>query len=358
MPPKGYPAGQDYYNEPMDRSIKTYSLEELNRVTAEAGQPKFRNKQLFEWLHKHHALSYDEMTNLPKAFREFLSQNYPLNSPQIADKQVSIDGTRKYILRLHDGSLVETVGIPSSDGKRLSVCVSSQVGCAMACEFCATGREGFSRNLEPFEISDQVAVVERDFEKPVTSVVVMGQGEPFLNFDNLVIALEELNSPESFNIGARHITVSTCGILNGIDRFASLPYQYTLAISLHSAIQADRDRIMPRVVNQSLDELIEHLKQYVDKTNRRVTFEYLLIKGFNDSDKHLDALIEYSKQLLCHINLLTVNTVEGSPFLPPDKETVEKWLHRLNQSGTETTLRNSRGADIDGACGQLKNHFK
>ncbi len=135
----------------MDRSIKTYSLEELSRVTAEAAQPKFRNKQLFEWLHKHHALSYDEMTNLPKAFREFLSQNYPLNSPQIADKQVSIDGTRKYILRLHDGSLVETVGIPSSDGKRLSVCVSSQVGCAIACEFCATGREGFSRNLEPLK---------------------------------------------------------------------------------------------------------------------------------------------------------------------------------------------------------------
>lgn len=339
----------------MDNLIRTYSLDQLAAVTAEAGQPKFRTKQLYEWLHKHHALSYEEMTNLPKAFRDYLEENYPLPETTIVDRQISQDGTRKYVLRLSDGNLIETVGIPSQNHQRLTVCISSQVGCPMACQFCATGKEGFTRNLNPDEITNQITVVERDFSQSVSNVVVMGQGEPFLNYENLLLALKEINNPDSFNIGARHITVSTCGILDGIEQFSHEPYQFTLAISLHSAIQPDRDALMPRVKNQPLDQLKQALQKYIQNTNRRITFEYLLIKGINDSDQHLAALKTYASDLLCHINLLSVNNVEGSPFKPPTSETINHWLNELNKAGIETTIRHSKGADIDGACGQLKN---
>ena len=349
---------QDNYNALMKKSIKTYSLDEIASVVQEAGQPQFRSKQLFEWLHKHHAMTYDEMHNLPKTFREYLKENHPLAAPTVLDHQVSRDGTRKYILEFQDHHIVETVGIPSADGHRLTVCVSSQVGCPMACQFCATGREGFTRNLTPDEITDQVAMVSRDFNMPITNVVVMGQGEPFLNYENLVQALKELNSRDSFNIGARHITVSTCGILDGIEQFSKEPYQFTLAISLHSAIQKTRDILMPRVTNQPLTALKEQLKSYIENTNRRVTFEYLLIKGVNDSDKHLEALLLFTQNLLCHVNLLTLNEVDDSPFKPTPNDVLNKWEKCLTVQGTEATIRKSRGSDIDGACGQLKNKRK
>lgn len=346
---------QDYYNAIMENLIRTYSLDQLAAITAEAGQSRFRAKQLYEWLHKHHALSYEEMTNLPKAFRDHLESRYPLPAVTVIDRQVSQDGTRKYVLQLSDGALIETVGIPSRNDQRLTVCVSSQVGCPMACQFCATGKEGFTRNLNADEITNQITVVERDFQQPVSNVVVMGQGEPFLNYENLLMALKEINNSQSFNIGARHITVSTCGILEGIEKFAKEPFQFTLAISLHSAIQSDRDSLMPRVKSQPLDKLKQSLQAYIDHTNRRITFEYLLIKGINDSNLHLAALKAYASDLLCHINLLSVNNVDGSPFKPPAPETVNHWSNELNKVGIETTIRHSKGADIDGACGQLKN---
>lgn len=349
---------QDNYNALMDKSIKTYSMDEIISVAREAEQPKFRGKQLYEWLHKHHAMTYDEMHNLPKAFREYLKDNYPLAAPIVLDRQVSRDGTHKYILEFQDGRVVETVGIPSADGHRLTVCVSSQVGCPMACQFCATGKEGFTRNLTSDEITDQVVIVSRDFQMTVTNVVVMGQGEPFLNYENLIQALKELNNPDSFNIGARHITVSTCGIFDGIEQFSKEPFQFTLAISLHSAIQKTRNTLMPRVINQPLTALKEQLKRYIESTNRRVTFEYLLINGINDSDKHLEALLLFTQDLLCHVNLLTLNEVDNSPFKPSPKGTLDKWEKHLSKQGTETTVRKSRGSDIDGACGQLKNKRK
>lgn len=346
------------YNALMDKSIKAYSLPELIDLMGELNYPKFRAKQLYEWIHKHHAMHYDDMHNLPQSLKQALTVSHPLNSPVIINRQLSHDGTRKYILKLADNCLIETVGIPSHDGQRLTVCISSQVGCPMACAFCATGKEGFTRNLASDEITDQAAIVEKDFNKPATNVVVMGQGEPFLNYQNVTDALKELNSPDSFNIGARHITVSTCGILEGIEQFSNEPFQFTLAISLHSALQTTRDSIMPRVANQPLDKLKTSLIQYTKATNRRVTLEYLLIKGVNDSDEHLQALISYTHNFLCHVNLLSMNEIDNSPFKPVDLCTLKKWEKELLDHGTETTIRKSRGSDIAGACGQLKNKLQ
>lgn len=330
----------------------------------ELNQPKFRAKQIYEWLHIHHVADYDEMTNLPIALRNALKEKFPLFALSIADKQVSIDGTRKYVLNLADGQRIETVGMPSyqisSDSAvgKLSVCVSSQVGCAMQCDFCATGKEGFTRNLTAEEITDQVLVVQNDFQTRVSSVVVMGQGEPFQNYENVMKALRILNSAESFNIGARHITLSTCGLITGINKLAREPEQFTLAISLHSAIQKKRDKLMPRVMSQKLGMLKQALIDYVEATNRRVSLEYLLIAKVNDSAEDLDALIDFTKGLHCHVNLLPMNSITGSSYKPSSDSTAKYWMNALSRNGTETTIRISRGSDICGACGQLKNSLK
>lgn len=344
----------------MTNEIRSFTKKEIEKLVSGLGFPKFRSKQLYEWVHGHHAANYDQMSNLPKAMREQLSAIHPLNAPRIIDKQVSKDGTRKYILELEDGLLVETVGMPSlsKDGHdRLSVCFSTQVGCAMECAFCATGKEGFTRQLSAAEMIDQILAVELDFGQRVTSLVAMGQGEPFLNYENTIRALRVMNDPGSFNIGARHITISTCGIFDGIRRLANEPEQFTLAISLHSAIQEDRDMLMPRVANQKLNALKKELISYVELTNRRVSLEYLLMRDINDTKEHLDALLFFCDGLLCHVNILPINDVEGSPFKPSAKKTLEAWMNTLNGKRIETTLRNSRGSDIDGACGQLKNSF-
>lgn len=338
----------------MKTEIRTYTLDELEELVKELGQPRFRAKQLYEWLHIHHASTYDEMTNLPARLRDELKQTHPLEKPTVEDKQISLDGTRKYILTFADGCRVETVGIPSADN-RLTVCFSTQVGCPMACAFCATGQEGFTRNLTAEEMVDQIIEVQNDFGTRVSNVVAMGQGEPFLNYDELMKALRILNNQDGLRIGARHITVSTCGILDGIERFSHEPEQFTLAISLHSAVQATRDVIMPRVAKQPLKELKKSLSRYIERTNRRITFEYLLIKNVNDQESDLDALLEFSDGLLCHVNLLPMNQVDDSPYQPSLQKTVEHWMRTLSSHGIEATLRTSRGSDIAGACGQLKN---
>lgn len=343
----------------METDIRTYTLDQLENLAKELGQPKFRGKQLQEWLHKKRVTSYEDMTNLPKSFRTQLAESYPLNSAEVIDFQASSDGTRKYVIRFSDGCLVETVGMPSGTAdERLTVCFSTQVGCAMSCAFCATGREGYHRNLTSSEMVEQIALVERDFNSRVTNAVAMGQGEPFLNYDEVMKGLRILNDPDSFNIGARHITVSTCGILQGIDAFSDAPEQFTLAISLHAAIQSKRDHLMPRVSNQKLPALKRALLCYVEKTNRRVTLEYLLIKGVNDGVEDLNALLDFCEGLLCHVNLLPMNTIEGSPFQPASKKTVDQWISTLSHHHIETTLRRSRGSDIAGACGQLKNSLQ
>ena len=333
--------------------IKQYSLEALQEEFATRGLPKFRAKQVYQWLYKKHAQSYEEMTNLPKELRARLSQELPLLPAHIIDKQVSIDGTRKYVIGFHDGASTEMVAIPSRD--RLTVCFSTQVGCAMACAFCATGHEGFTRNLLLGEMVEQVLLAEKDMGSRVSNLVAMGQGEPFLNYENIIHALRIMNGDDGLNIAARHITVSTCGIFQGIRRFGEEPEQFTLAVSLHSAIQSTRDMLMPKVSNQPLEELHKVLRSYHRASKRRITFEYLMIDGMNDNEKHLKALVEYCKGLSCHVNIIGLNEIDDSPFRPSKEERVQAFIHTLQASGTEATLRHSRGSDIAGACGQLKN---
>lgn len=340
-------------------NIKAYTREGLADLMDELGQPRFRVKQIVPWLYQRGVSSYDEMTDLPAKLREELSENAPLHIPEMINRQISKDGTRKYVWRFHDGACVETVAMPSREGskgpQRLTVCFSTQVGCAMACSFCATGREGFTRNLTPGEMVDQVLLAGRDMGMRVSNVVAMGQGEPFLNYDNVIAALRFMNAKDGLGIGARHITVSTCGILRGIDAFSREKEQFTLALSLHSAVQETRNRLMPKMAKTSLADIKQAMRGYVESSGRRATFEYLLIKDVNDSEQELAALRKFCHGMLCHVNILPVNDIEGSPFKPASKATVDRWISELEKDGVEATLRDSRGSDIDGACGQLKN---
>jgi len=340
----------------MQKSIKTYSQVDLEKLVQQAGQPKFRTKQLVEWLYQHRARSYDDMTNLPKALREALQDQAPLTFANLVDKQVSSDGTRKYLFKLDDGCLIETVAMPSlKEDNHLTVCFSTQSGCPMDCSFCATGKGGFSRNLGMGEIIDQVLDAQDDMGMRVSNIVAMGQGEPFLNYEALLDALRVLNNPKGIAIGARKITVSTCGLLGGIRDFANEPEQFTLAVSLHSARQNVRNDLMPGVRNYSLKDLRTTLERYIEKTNRRVTFEYLMIDGVNDTQTDLDALIGYCSGLLCHINFLAMNSIEGTSYRPSSAQTIKEWVIACTNAGIQATVRNSRGSDICGACGQLKN---
>lgn len=334
------------------RDIRLLTLEELQDLVKELGQPAFRAKQLNEWIHDKNVCSFDEMTNLPAALREKLSERFSFNVPVELVKQVSKDGSRKYLLQFSDGVSVETVGMPNRN--KLAVCISSQAGCAMGCAFCATGLTGLSRSLTAQEMVDQVLHVARDFGERVTSVVFMGQGEPFANFDATVQALRILNDPDGLAIGARHLTVSTCGVIPGIRRFAELPEQFTLAISLHSAIQGTRNQLMPGVKKYTLLRLHEAIQLYVEKTGRRPTYEFAMIDGINDTNPEMQALVDFCAGTLCHVNLIQLNNIPDSPFRPSPIEKVESLQHRLTMHGVETTIRNSRGSDIDAACGQLK----
>ena len=333
------------------RNIKSLTREQLTTVVEEMGQPKFRTKQLICWLFEKHVHSFDEMTNLPTSMRDFLKNNYVIDIPTERTKQISRDGSRKYLLEFQDGICVETVGMPNKN--KLSVCVSTQAGCQMGCICCATGQAGFSRSLTAGEIYDQVMHVAEDFGSRVTSVVFMGQGEPFNNYDNVLCALRWLNADDGARIGARHLTVSTCGILPGIRKFAEEPEQFTLAISLHSAIQNTRNSIMPGVKKYTLDRLYDTMQTYTEKTGRRPSYEYALINGVNDTEPEIDALVNFTEGTLAHVNLIQLNDTPGSPLKPSTEEKANKILNRLAQHGVEATIRNSRGNDIDAACGQL-----
>lgn len=347
----------------MSTAFETYGIGEIRSLIGELSQPAFRAKQVIGWVYNKGVTSFDDMTNVPRVLREALAEQAPLHVPEIVDKQVSVDGARKYVLALADGARVETVGIPSRDAgskgspRRLTVCFSTQVGCPMGCAFCATGEEGFTRNLLPGEMAQQVLTVQRDFGARVSNVVAMGQGEPFLNYDNVLEALRIMNSDQALGIGARHITVSTCGVLKGIDAFAHEPEQFTLALSLHSAIQSTRDRIMPKCAGTSLADLKDALDSYYRVSTRRPSIEYLMMKGINDGEKDLAALLDFCDGLFVHVNLLPMNEIEGSPFHPSRSTVVDHWVRTLTRNGIEANVRDSRGSDIDGACGQLKNRL-
>lgn len=332
--------------------LRTLTRKQLQETLSELGQPTFRTKQIEEWVWEKGATSFDDMTNLPKALRSQLSQRYTLGGVTQVARQVSEDGSRKYLLRYADGTAVECVGMPT--GNKLAVCVSSQAGCAMGCAFCATGAAGLTRSLSAGEIYDQVMHVRDDFDSRVTSVVLMGQGEPFMNYDASLEAMRKLNSPDGLGIGARHITVSTCGVIPAIKRFANEPEQFTLAVSLHSAVQRTRNALMPGVRKYSLLHLYEVMGEYVDKTGRRPTYEYALIRGVNDTEDELGALCDFCRDNLAHVNIIQLNEVKGSRFQPSSDARAGEFVRRLANVGVEATIRQSRGQDIDAACGQLK----
>lgn len=336
----------------MTTQLKNLSLPNLEAFFVDAGIPKFRATQVSEWVYGRGANSYSEMTNIPRAMRSQLEEVLPLHTPEVISRLVSVDGSRKLLLKFHDGACVETVGLPSNDN-RLTACISSQSGCSMGCIFCATGRQGFTRNLVPGELVDQVLSMQDEFDERVTNVVVMGQGEPFANYDNVIEGLRILNSPKLLGIGARHITISTCGLIDGIERLSKEPEQFTLAVSLHSAVQRTRDSLIPAMSNQKLGALRKALSDYIALTNRRVSLEYALMDAINDTDEELNNLITYCKRLLCHVNLIPLNQVEGSTVLPSKQSTVQHWKNTLDLANIPTTIRRSQGPDIAAACGQL-----
>lgn len=336
--------------------LRSLSKAQLDDAVHELGIPSFRAKQIVDWAWARGVGSFDEMTNLPAALRDNLAGSYSVALPEEVVKQVSRDGSRKYLLRFADGASVECVGMPNRG--KLAVCVSSQAGCGMRCAFCATGAAGLRRSLTPAQIFEQVSHVQKDFLTRVTSVVVMGQGEPFANYDATLAALRWINSPEGLGVGSRHITVSTCGILPMIKRFSHEPEQFTLAVSLHSAVQQTRNAIMPGVHKYSLLRLHDAMADYVETSGRRPTYEYALMAGVNDTENELAALVDFCRGTVCHVNIIQLNEVEGSPFRPSTAERAEQFISRLERAGVEATIRNSRGADIDAACGQLKQRLE
>lgn len=332
--------------------IKAFGADDLATVLADLGQPRFRAKQLVKWLYERGVCSYAEMTDLPSSLRDALASRYPLEPARIAQRRDSTDGTRKYLISLGSGTTVEAVGLPAGD--RLTVCFSTQAGCAMGCSFCATGAAGLARDLGPGEMADQVRLVGLDFGRRVTNAVAMGQGEPFANYDATISGLRLLNSPDGLNIGARHITVSTCGLIAGIRKLAGEPEQFTLAVSLHSAVQETRDRLMPGVRGMALPALRAALIDYAENTGRRPSLEFALIAGVNDTDAEITALIEFARGLLVHVNLIPMNPVMGSGFSRTVDRRIAEIVARLGAAGVAATVRVERGTDIEAACGQLK----
>lgn len=335
-------------------NLAELSHDELVEFLGTLGEPAFRAKQIEDWVRSKNVRSFDEMTNLSKALRAKLSETATLGGVTEVARQESVDGSRKYLVAFDDGTSVECVGMPHGD--KLSACVSTQAGCRMGCLFCATGQGGFTRNLTADEIYAQAAHIAHDFGRRITSVVLMGQGEPFANYDAALKAMREMNSPEGLGIGARHITVSTCGIIPGIRALSQEPEQFGLAVSLHSAVPETRNILMPGVKKYGLKRLHDAMKDYTEKTRRRPTYEYAMIRGVNDDDASLDALVDFCAGTLCHVNLIALNHLPGSKLEPSDPARLDAFVKRLSSVGVETTIRQSRGADIDAACGQLKQH--
>lgn len=328
------------------------TLSELEDLMAQMGATKFRAKQIHNWIYAKSVSSIDEMTNLSKDFREQLKQVAFVTESKIKVKQVSSDGTLKYLIEYPDGECVETVLMRFDNRANLTACVSSQVGCAVNCSFCATGKGGFKRNLTYQEIIEQVLSIQRDTGLKVTNIVFMGQGEPLLNLNNVLKALEIFNN--DFQIGARRITISTSGIIPGIKRLAEMDLQSTLAISLHAPNHKLRAELMPIENKYPIDELKNALIDYVEKTGRRITIEYILIHGFNDTQEVAKELAILLRGIKCNINLIPYNSVIENDYKKPSNNDIMKFKYLLEHSGKKVTVRLERGADIDAACGQLR----
>lgn len=333
------------------QTLSGLTLEEITDLMASLNASKFRAKQIHNWIYFKSVSSIDEMTDLSKAFREELKQKAVVTDTKIKVKQESSDGTLKYLIEYPDGECVETVLMRFDNRANLTACVSSQVGCAVNCSFCATGKRGFIRNLTYKEILEQVLTIQRDTGLKVTNIVFMGQGEPLLNLDNVLKAIEIFNN--DFQIGARRITISTSGIIPKIDELANHELQSTLAISLHAPTHEVRKRIMPIEEKYPLQNLKKSLLNYVEKTGRRITIEYILIKDFNSDIETAKQLAYFLKDIKCNINLIPYNDVTATGYSKPSNNEIMKFKYLLEHSGKKVTVRLERGADIDAACGQL-----
>lgn len=328
------------------------SLKEIEEITDMLGATKFRARQIHNWIYLKSVKEIDEMTDLSIKFRDELKKVAKVTDIKIKVKQVSTDGTIKYLLEYPDGECVETVLMRFDNRANLTACVSSQVGCAVNCTFCATGKRGFIRNLSYKEIIEQVLTIQRDTNLKVTNVVFMGQGEPLLNLDNVLKAMEIFN--ENFQIGARRLTVSTSGIIPQIYKLADMEMQSTLALSLHASNHETRLKLMPIEEKYSMSELHKALKYYCEKTGRRITIEYLLIKDLNDTVDSAKQLAGYLRDIKCNINLIPYNPTEKNDYKRPSNNSIMKFKSLMEHSGKKVTVRLERGADIDAACGQLR----
>ena len=336
----------------MKQDIKSMNLPELEAALRELGEPAFRAKQIFVWLHRG-ARSFAEMSNVSKALRAKLEERYFITAPSVARKQCSQkDGTVKYLWELDDGNCVESVVMRYHHGN--TVCISSEVGCPMGCAFCASTIGGLVRRLRPSEMVDQVLFSQLDSGLPISNIVLMGIGEPLDNFDTVRRFLELINDPNGMNIGMRHISLSTCGLVDRIAQLAELDLQLTLSVSLHAPDNETRSKIMPVNRRWPVEELIAACRKYYEKTGRRISFEYAMIRGMNDTKAQCDRLIRLLHGLPCHINLIPLNHVEESPLQPSTRQAVQEFQMRLEKNGITATVRRTLGSDIDASCGQLR----
>lgn len=331
--------------------LKNLTEEELKNFMVDIGEKKFRGTQIFSWINK--GVDLEDMGNIPKSLKEILREKSTIGKVSVYKKLESkIDRTKKYLIELYDKNIIETVAMEYED--RLTVCISNQVGCRMGCRFCASTIDGLYRNLEPWEMIEQIRVVQKDIGKRVSNIVLMGSGEPLDNYDNTVKFLELVNEKNGLNIGYRHITLSTCGLVERIYDLADLKIPINLAISLHSPFDDERQEIMPVAKKYSIADILKSCRYYIKNTNRRISFEYSLIKGKNDSKKDAMRLVELLHGMLVHVNLIPINPISERDFEKPDIEYIQRFKGYLEKNNIPVSIRNSMGSDIEGACGQLR----
>ncbi len=335
------------------KDVKSLTLQELKRELGGAGEKAFRAKQMYDWMHRKLVRDFDEMTNLSEAFRRRCRESYTLTALKTVQVQESkLDGTRKYLFELSDGNVVESVWMRYRHGN--SVCISSQVGCRMGCRFCASTLDGLERSLWPSEMLDQIYAIQRHTGERVSNVVVMGTGEPLDNYDSLLTFLRLLTDENGLNISQRNVTVSTCGIVPGMRQLAGEKLQITLALSLHAATDEQRRELMPIANRYSIAELMEACAYYFEETGRRITFEYSLVGGVNDTDQDATRLSALAKPLNCHVNLIPVNPIKERDYVQSEAARIRAFQNKLEKNGINVTIRREMGRDIDGACGQLR----
>ena len=334
------------------KNIKEYNLNELQDELVALGEKKYRAEQIFKWLYIDKVKEFDEMTNLSIELRGKLKQNYTMCNFNIIKKQESSDGTKKYLFDVLDGNAIETVLMQYHHGK--TICVSSQIGCKMGCKFCASTGIKFVRSLTSGEIVEQILAVEQDIGDKISNIVFMGIGEPFDNYENVMKAIKIINNQKGLNIGARHISISTSGLVPMIYKFADEELQCTLSISLHATNDEKRSSMMPINNRYNIKELMEACRYYIEKTNKRISFEYALAKDNNDNLDDAKELVKLLKGMLCHVNLIPINKIENGAFSKSSNENIIKFRDYLNEKGIVATVRRELGSDIDAACGQLR----